>query len=238
MQKIWAVIVSICKSIFSWWKNTYQKQNTKGKWRFGCLTFLIVSFICGIPFYFYNNQPATIRATSTSQSETNTPIVTKAVINTPTITATITPHPTTVDIPPILSGLTTGDLIANLEQKGFTCVRPERGELYYVRTCLFEEPEYQIRVDIYGRGLLNIDYIESGVLQYTNPRKELASAFFEYMAKLPFEKAQPQEAIGWINKNLPTLKDQGDLREKTIGDIKFTLFGIPTAYTLGIGDLP
>ncbi len=237
MRKIWARVVSFFIRFFNWWINTYKKQNTKGKWRFGCLTFLIVGMLCDLPFYLYSNQIKSIAATSAPLVIINTPIVTKPAVLTPTLFETSTPIPTTEVMTPILKGLTNGDLKVKLEQKGFSCSRPDKGDLYYVRTCELKEPSYQIRVDIYGRELLSIDYVESGVIQYGNPSKELASAFFQYIAKLLFETAQPQEAAEWIKTNLSTHKGKGDLREKIIGNIKFSLSGIPTAYILGIGDL-
>jgi hypothetical protein len=263
MKSIAASILSkliiLIKRFISWWLAIFKKQNTKGKWRFGCLTIFCIVFIFQIPMYVNIVQTAPTRATQTAMARKITPsiqletVVFTNIPDAPTIQPTISETklitPTQIkpvqktstpsaNVEPLIPGLTTGDLTARLKQKGFDCLQPEKGELYYVRTCNLEDSNSLIRVDIYGREMLSIDFVESGVLQYDSPDPEYALAFFGYMSKLPYTNSKPQEAYQWVKTMFPTLKGQGDVREKTIENVKFTLYGIPTAYMFGIGDLP
>jgi hypothetical protein len=263
MKSIAASILSkliiLIKRFLSWWIATFKKQNTKGKWRFGCLTIFCIVFIFQIPLYVNIIQTAPARATQTAMARKLTPLPqykTKVSTNTPNVptiqptmvetkkfSATkIKPVPGTAtpstEIKPLIPGLTTGDITASLKQKGFSCLQPEKGELYYVRTCNLEDKNSLIRVDIYGREMLSIDFVESGVLQYDSPDPKYALAFFMYMSKLPYTNSKPEEANQWVSTTFPTLKGQGDIREKTIGNVKFSLNGIPTMYRFVIGDLP
>ena len=130
------------------------------------------------------------------------------------------------------------DVTVNLEQRGFTCGSVEQGQLYYVRTCKEDTVDYSLRVDIYGREAFSIDLIESAVLQFVNPDNEFAASFLGFMATMPYDGAIQQEARDWVETTLPTLKGQGDVREIVFAGVNFRLYGIPTAITLEMGDLP
>lgn len=130
------------------------------------------------------------------------------------------------------------DVTVNLEERGFVCKPVWQGELYYVRTCEKSAGEYLLRADIYGRELLSVDYIDSAALQYTDPKNEFAASFLGFMATMPFDGAQPQDARGWVESTIPTLKGEGDVREQVFGGVKYSLFGPPTGIFLQMGNLP
>jgi len=157
----------------------------------------------------------------------------------PTLAQSNTPQPTpTKEDGGLLSGLMPADVTVNLEQRGFTCGSPYRGELYYVRTCEKSNVDALLHVDIYGREAFEIDFIDSAVIQYANPSIDLATSFLGFMATMPYDGAVQQEARTWVETTLPTLTGQGDVRENVFAGVSYQLYGISTAMTLGMGDLP
>ena len=58
------------------------------------------------------------------------------------------------------------------------------------------------------------------------------------MATMPYDGAVQEEARNWVETTLPSLTGQGDVRENVFAGVKYSLSGIPTAFTLEMGDLP
>ena len=58
------------------------------------------------------------------------------------------------------------------------------------------------------------------------------------MATMPYDGAVQEEARNWVETTLPNLTGQGDVREKVFAGVKYSLYGIPTAFHLVMGDLP
>jgi hypothetical protein len=221
--------------------------------------------VCGIPITVFSPSTSTPEITVAATAEVSpSPIVEPAtptetelteVIPTETIAATATTVPTETKLPTIapsntprptateeiialLPGLMPADVTVNLEQRGFTCGTPEQGQLYYVRTCTNDTADYLLRVDIYGRESFSVDFIESSVVQFANPDNEFAASFLGFMATMPYDGAVQEEARLWVESTLPTLQGQGDIREEIFAAVKYSLFGIPTFFTLEMGDLP
>ena len=139
----------------------------------------------------------------------------------------------------LIPGLMAADIKVNLQNRDFTCTTAEKGELYYSWACTNETVYYYLRVDYYGRTLGTIDYINVSALQFTSePMDELVAPFLGFMATMPYDGAEPDAARTWVEQTLPTLKGKGDVREKTFGGVSYRFFGIPTARTLQIGNLP
>ena len=67
---------------------------------------------------------------------------------------------------------------------------------------------------------------------------KFAASFLGFMATSPYDGALQQEARDWVKSTLPTLKGQGDVREKVFAGVNYRLYGLPTAITLEMGDLP
>ena len=170
-------------------------------------------------------------------SDTPAPTPTETII--PTIVPSDTPAPTpTEKVSALLPGLTPADVTENLKQGGFTCSSVEQGELYYIRTCTIETVSNLVRVDIFGRELFSVDFIDSSVIQYSNVDNRLPPLFLGFIATMPYDGAVQQEARKWVETTLPTIKKQGDIAEKVFAGVTYRLKGIPTFITLEMGDLP
>jgi hypothetical protein len=209
--------------------------------------------LCSVPIGLLNPSKSTPEVTKTvvvevspspiSESAIPTEATVAAVSPTETIIPIIapsnTPAPTpTEKISAFLPGLKPADVTVNLEQRGFTCSSVEQGQLYYVRTCNKDTVGYSLHVEIYGRELFSVDFIDSTVLQYATPDIDFAASFLGFMATMPYDGAVQDESRSWVETTLPTLKGQGDVREKVFAGVTYRLFGIPTAITLEMGNLP
>jgi hypothetical protein len=239
--------------LFSWWSVTFKKQGIVGKVVFGCFSLFMLCCLCSVPIGLLNPSKSTPEVTKTvvvevspspiSESAIPTEATVAAVSPTETIIPIIapsnTPAPTpTEKISAFLPGLKPADVTVNLEQRGFTCSSVEQGQLYYVRTCNKDTVGYSLHVEIYGRELFSVDFIDSTVLQYATPDIDFAASFLGFMATMPYDGAVQDESRSWVETTLPTLKGQGDVREKVFAGVTYRLFGIPTAITLEMGNLP
>lgn len=202
------------------------------------LTAIIVSVLivcCGLSLLVSNFDD--------DSSLTSTAFVHTATVELPTTltqdVAADTPSPTsTGKVSALLPGLKPADVTVNLEQRGLTCGAVEQGSLYYVRTCDKDTDDYSLHVEIYGRELFSVDFIDSTVLQFRVPDDDFAASFLGFMATMPYDGAVQEEARSWVEFTLPTLKGEGDIREKLFADVEYRLFGLPTAITLEMGNLP
>ena len=155
------------------------------------------------------------------------------------IPPTFTPEPTaTEESTALLPGLKPANVTVNLKQRGFACDPVEQVQFYYITTCTKDSVDYSLRVDIWGHETIAVDLIQSSVLQVANPDKEFAASFLGFMATMPDDGAVQEEARNWVETTLPSLTGQGDVREKVFAGVKYRLSGIPTAFTLEMGDLP
>ena len=178
------------------------------------------------------------------------------------ISPTITAVPTTTPIPPtfaavptmapsnapeptategstaLLPGLKPSNVTGKLKQRGFTCDPVEQVIPHYVTTCTKDSVDSSMRVDIWGREEIVVDWIKSSVLQFANPDIEFAASFLGFMATMPYAGAVPEEARNWVETTLPSLTGQDDRSKKVFAGVKYSLYGIPTAFHLVMGDLP
>ena len=155
------------------------------------------------------------------------------------IPPTFTPEPTaTQESTALLPGLKPANVTGNLKQRGFTCDPVEQVQPYYITTCTKDSVDYSLRVDIWGREAIAVDWIDSSVLQVANPDQGFAASFLGLMATMPYDGAVQEEARNWVETTLPSLTGQGDVREKVFAGVKYRLSGISTAFTLEMGDLP
>lgn len=228
---------------FSWWSSTFKKQGLVGKVALGCVSLFMLCCLCSVPIGLLNTSKSTPEVTKTFVAEvTPTEIVTAVPLTetlVPTIASSNTPAPTpTEKSKAMLPGLMPADVTVNLEQRGFTCTSVEQGQLYYVRSCDKNTNDYSLHVEIYGRELFSVDFIDSTVLQHNNPDYEFAASFLGFMATMPYDGALQQEARSWVEATVSTIKGQGNMVEKVFAGVTYRLRGIPTAITLEMGDLP
>lgn len=83
-------------------------------------------------------------------------------------------------------------------------------------------------VEIVGLDPLKITLIQGRVLQPTSPNEILASNFLGYLATLPLDGAQSDQANGWVQAHT-AMGGSSD-----IGGVRFSVGGAPTNRTLGI----
>ena len=82
--------------------------------------------------------------------------------------------------------------------------------------------------EIVGADPSKISLIQGRVLQPGSPNDVLASNFLGYLARLPLDGAQSDQANGWVQAHTATGGDT------VIGGVKFSIDGAPTGRTLGI----
>ena len=155
------------------------------------------------------------------------------------LTSTVEPTPDPKVIGK-LPGLSPVNVTVNLEGQKFTCTQVKKGVLYYERTCIKGVPSVNLlQVVISGREPFIVDFIETSVLQYTDPDNKIATELLSFMATMPYDGATPEEAKAWVETTIPGLSGKpDDAQEMTFGGVKYVLSGPPTALILEIGELP
>jgi hypothetical protein len=187
--------------------------------------FLLVSLACGT---------SAIPASKVVPDPTDT--------SSPTKVPTQTRTPLAISETGLLPGLQPADVKFNLQNRQFNCelaFMPTDTDPYSSWECQRKNAQYYMSVEIWSKSLDSVDLIVSSVVQFRKADDGLATDFLGFMATMPFDGAEPQEARTWVGETLPTITANGDVREATFGGIKFRLYGIPTARFLDIGeDLP
>lgn len=158
-----------------------------------------------------------VPATSTPR-RTNTPIATEELTGLP--------------------GLNPADLTINLEDNGLECTNAQSISGGYIWTCERDTISFLMRVDIYSFStILSVDYVDAGIIFFTDPDNDLAASFLGFVATAPYDNADPSAARNWVETTLPTITEVGDIREAEFGGVEFLLFGDPSARFLEYGDL-
>jgi hypothetical protein len=128
------------------------------------------------------------------------------------------PEPASMNIP----GLTPQDVYLNLENRGFKCSEPElRGAGNEVRwTCERQEAKDEYLVEINSSDANSVRVVEARVISYDPARADaLARDFLGYVAIVPYEGAQPEEAKAWVEQNV------GSKASAEFGGVSYTLGG-------------
>jgi len=155
------------------------------------------------------------------------------------LTSTVEPTPDPKVIGK-LPGLSPVNVTVNLEGLKFTCTQVKKGVVYYERTCIKGVPSVNLlQVVISGREPFIVDFIETSVLQYTDPDDKIATELLSFMATMPYDGATPEDARKWVESKIPTLSGKpDDAQEIVFGEVKYKLYGPTTALTLEMGELP
>jgi hypothetical protein len=90
--------------------------------------------------------------------------------------------------------------------------------------------------EIWGRTLQSVDSIDVTIINPTR-NDDAAKLVLGYIATLPYKNAEPAKARAWVENTLSTITGDGDVKETTIGGVKFQLFGPPAARNLEIGSV-
>jgi hypothetical protein len=128
------------------------------------------------------------------------------------------PEPASRNIP----GLTPQDVYLNLENKGFKCSEPElMGPDNEVRwTCEKKEANSEYLVEIDSSDANSVRLVEAWVVSSDPARADaLAQDFLGYVATVPYEGAQPEEAKAWVEQNV------GSKASAEFGGVSYTLGG-------------
>jgi hypothetical protein len=171
---------------------------------------------------------------SINPDATNTVTASPTIIE-QTVTTSSTPVPIPTSQPAGLPGLMPADITVNLQQKGFECTNADSIDNSFVWACSRQAADVLLRVEIYSNSLLAVDTLDASAIFFGNPDDDLASEFLGFLATLPYDGAQPDAARQWVESNLPTIREEGDVRDTSFGGVNFRLFGIPTARSLLMG---
>ena len=128
------------------------------------------------------------------------------------------PKPAPSNIP----GLTPQDVYLSLENRGFTCSEPELMEPEdEVRwTCERQEAKGRYLVEITSKDANSVRLLKAWVISHERARADaLAGDFLGYIARVPYEGAQPEEAKAWVEQNV------GSKASAEFGGVSYTLGG-------------
>lgn len=128
------------------------------------------------------------------------------------------PEPASRNIP----GLTPQEVYLNLENRGFKCSEPElMGPDNEVRwTCEKQEANGEYLVEINSSDANSVRLVEAWVISDDPARADaLAQDFLGYVATVPSEGAQPEEAKAWVEQNV------GSKASAEFGGVSYTLGG-------------
>ena len=128
------------------------------------------------------------------------------------------PEPAPSNIP----GLTPQDVYLNLENKGFKCSEPElMGPEDYVRwTCERHEAKGEYMVEINSKDANSVRLLKAWVISPREPPARadaLAQDFLGYVARAPYEGAQPDKAKEWVEQSV------GRKASAEFGGVSYTL---------------
>lgn len=132
------------------------------------------------------------------------------------------PKPEPEPAPRNIPGLAPQDVYLNLEKKGFECSEPElmRPEDEVRWTCERREAEGEYVVEISSKDANSVRLLEAKVTSYDPARADaLAGDFLGYLARVPYEGAQPKEAKAWVENNV------GSKASAEFGGVSYTLGG-------------
>ena len=119
-----------------------------------------------------------------------------------------------------IPGLTPQDVYLNLEEKGFECSEPElmRPEDEVRWTCERQEAKGEYVVEISSKDANSVRLLEAKVTSHDPARADaLAGDFLGYVARVPYDGAQPKEAQAWVENNV------GSKASAEFGGVSYTL---------------
>jgi len=182
----------------------------------------------------------------TPPAQSNEPVETNSNVAISTFTAvpTVIPETSAPTVAPTqnsgiigrLPGLSPVNVTVSLEKAEFTCTAVKKVTAYYERICTKGVPPNVFQVVISGREPFIVDFIETSVLQSTNPDNKVAIQLMGLMATMLYDGAVPEDARAWVESTIPALS--GEAQEMVFGGVKYVLYGPPTALTLEMGALP
>jgi hypothetical protein len=164
---------------------------------------------------------------------TSTSSATHTATETATATQTRTPTPAPVGM---LPGLKPNELVADVEDLGYACDLPDYFWGVYSWWCERTRGDKHFSVEIWSRTLDTVDSVRGTVLHLDlAPNDELSMGLLGYVASLQYTGALPEQARAWVERTLPTITENGDVRSNRFGGVVYELYGWPNARNLIIG---
>jgi len=195
----------------------------------------------------------TARPTST-QTITPSKTITKTKTATSTVTTTATKtqeptytatkkRPTRTNTPEpesnVMHGVSTGYIQVMLEEVNFDCevvYAPTSTDPYYKWECTREDLTKSMILEMWSPSFEFISLIRTRIIQYGTPDDSVAINYLGFIATLPYDGSNPQQAKEWVENALPTLTGDGDVQETIIGGIRFSLYGNEQNISMKIGE--
>jgi len=139
-----------------------------------------------------------------------------------------------------LPGLTPVDVkLSLINQLGFECGHVDHGKMYYVWVCQKSATtasyDVLLYVEIYGKTLSTVNFIDSSVLQNNVPDDELAASILGFIATMPYDNADPSAARQWVHDQIVDVGQENSERSAVISGVPFHFYGPPSARMLEIG---
>ena len=146
------------------------------------------------------------------------------------------PKPEPKPEPSNIPGLTPQDVYLSLENRGFTCSEPEvMGHENDVRwTCERQEDKGRYLVEINSKDANSVRLLKAWVISPREPPARadaLAQDFLGYVARVPYEGAQPEEAKAWVEQSV------GSKASAEFGGVSYTLAAKADRRFLGLEKL-
>jgi competence protein ComGC len=137
-----------------------------------------------------------------------------------------------------LPGLTPKEVTRYLEENQFDCQDTVASPDYYFWKCERKSADAVFEITLFSYDNKEaLDLMDGNVNQPGEPSDEKAAALLGFMAAIANPQTA-QEARQWIDETLPTLRQAGDVRTRTIGGLQYQLYGPKEARSLEIGSLP
>jgi hypothetical protein len=155
----------------------------------------------------------------------------------PIETPIVYPTTTLTSIEGKLPGISPNEIQKNMEENGFECelaYEPAPSDPYYKWECRKETSLELMLVDYWSTSLYTVDQVRAIINQFGIPDDSIAYNLLGFMAALPYDGSNPQQAKEWVALTLPTIYVAGDVREMEIGNVNFQLYGIPSVRSLKI----
>jgi hypothetical protein len=134
-------------------------------------------------------------------------------------------------IPTTIPSLYPVDVYGNLKDRGFGCEGPAQVGGESVWHCTSSDTRAKYTVEILGPDASSVRLVEATVLSFDpSTTNETASDFLGYVATVPYEGSNPEQAKLWVQDNVDTTRP---LSTK-IGGVQYVLSGSGDARILEI----
>ncbi len=121
----------------------------------------------------------------------------------PTVALTRSPSPTpSATVSPFISGMAFIDIKGNLEGRDLATCREGRGTSAWSLTCNGVTASVVLEVVALGDDPTKVAYVQATSTQTTTASDRIAAAVLGFIATLPYDGAQPQQARSWVESNI------------------------------------